>query len=86
MVTLKKHGRAGSENAPTDPIQSPTNFNPEKWLKAAEFVPGQLWKGSGKYSVLNGWELSCLRPSNVIRDVQSDVHRHVLFQASALYK
>lgn len=22
--------------------------NPEDWVKAAEFVPGQIWQGSGK--------------------------------------
>ena len=49
MVKLAKHGQASDDVGigELEIITSPKTKNPEIWAKAAEFVPGQLWRGSG---------------------------------------
>lgn len=51
MVKLAKHGQ-GSDDVgigELEIITSPKIKNPEIWANAAEFVPGQLWRGSGRF-------------------------------------
>ena len=52
MVTLKKQEiSADSGIGELEDVTSHATTqekNPEEWVKAAEFVPGQLWKGSGR--------------------------------------
>ena len=47
MVTLKKSGHSSDSGLGDEP-GSPMVKDPEQWVKATEFVPGQLWQGSGK--------------------------------------
>jgi len=47
MVTLKKNGYSSDSGLGDEP-GFPMVKDPEQWVKATEFVPGQLWQGSGK--------------------------------------
>ena len=47
MVTLTKNSQS-SDSGLGEELGAPAVKNPEQWVKAAEFVPGQLWQGSGK--------------------------------------
>ena len=51
MVTLKKHGQSEDSGLGDEMAQSPTLKYPTDWVKAAEFIPGQIWKGSGMHPV-----------------------------------
>ena len=46
MVTLTKNSQS-SDSGLGEELSTPAVKNPEQWVKAAEFVPGQLWQGSG---------------------------------------
>ena len=50
-MKLTKHGQASDDVGigELEIITSPKIKNPEIWAKAAEFVPGQLWRGSGRF-------------------------------------
>ena len=47
MVTLTKNSQS-SDSGLGEELGAPAVKNPEQWVKAAEFVPGQLWQGSGR--------------------------------------
>ncbi|KAK2187536.1 hypothetical protein NP493_162g02032 [Ridgeia piscesae] len=49
MVTLKKNGYSSDSGLGDEP-GFPMVKDPEQWVKATEFVPGQLWQGSAPTS------------------------------------
>ena len=54
MVKLAKNGQAADEAGigELELVSSPKGQNPDIWANAAEFVPGQLWRGSGSSQFL----------------------------------
>ena len=61
MVKLAKKSQSneGVGIGELELISAPQTQNPERWANAAEFVPGQVWRGSGMF-ILRWWRKGTL--------------------------
>ena len=53
MTPLGKKNQSEDSGLGDEATLSPLQKNPGAWAKAAEFVPGQVWQGSGRLSSKN---------------------------------